>query len=118
MHAFVSSINSYMHTSQLLCLKTTPLWEVNTCKLDHMLILLSFPCFSTDNLVVCCRWCFKMLNNQTLICVLSMLYLRAHNCLRLFVPQMLLILKFAIAYAYTTHRKNAVLLRRRFLDID
>ena len=35
-----------------------------------------------------------------------MLYLRAHNCLRLFVPQMLLILKFAIAYAYTTHKKK------------
>ena len=28
------------------------------------------PCFSTNNLVVCCRWCFKMLNNQTLICIL------------------------------------------------
>ena len=35
-----------------------------------------------------------------------MLYLRAHNCLRLFIPQMLLILKFAIAYAYTTHKKK------------
>ena len=34
-----------------------------------------------------------------------MLYLRAHNYLRLFAPQMLLILKFAIAYAYTTQKK-------------
>ena len=39
MHAFVSSINSCMHTSQLLCLKTTPLWEVSRCELDHTLIL-------------------------------------------------------------------------------
>ena len=35
-----------------------------------------------------------------------MSYLRAHNCLRSFIPQMLLILKFAMAYAYTTHRKK------------
>ena len=43
MHAFVSSINSCMHASQLLCLKTTPLWEISRCELDHTLILLSFP---------------------------------------------------------------------------
>jgi hypothetical protein len=30
----------------------------------------SFPCSSTNNLVMCCRCCFKMLNNQTLICIL------------------------------------------------
>ena len=45
-----------------------------------------------------------------------MLYLKAHNCFRLFVPQMLLILKFTIAYAYTTHKNNAVILKRH-LDI-
>ena len=44
MHAFVSSINSCMHASQLLCLKTTPLLHhrgalpaeaPDTCKDPH-----------------------------------------------------------------------------------
>jgi hypothetical protein len=43
MHAFVSSINSCMHASQLLCLKTSPLREISRCELDHTLIILSFP---------------------------------------------------------------------------
>jgi hypothetical protein len=45
-----------------------------------------------------------MLNNQALICIFINIYLRAYNCLKLFIPQMLLILKFAIAY--TTHKKK------------
>ena len=69
MHASVSSINSCMHASQLLCLKTTPLWEISRCELDHTFILLSFTLLQ-HRLVVCCEWCFKMLNNQTLLCIL------------------------------------------------
>jgi hypothetical protein len=45
MHAFVFSINSCIHTSQLLCLKTVLLWEKSIFELDHTLILLSFPLF-------------------------------------------------------------------------
>ena len=50
MHASVASINPCMHTSQLLCLKTTPLWEVSRCKLDHMLIL---PTVSAQIITLC-----------------------------------------------------------------
>ena len=39
-----------------------------------------------------------MLNNQALICIFINIYFRAYNCLKLFIPQMLLILKFVIAY--------------------
>jgi hypothetical protein len=36
------SINSCMHASHLLCLKTALHWEKSISELDHMLILLSF----------------------------------------------------------------------------
>ena len=50
----------------------------------------SFPCSSTDDLVVCCRWCFKMLNNQTLICILIVNAISlSSQLLKLFIPQIL-----------------------------
>jgi hypothetical protein len=82
MHAFVSSINSRMHASQLLCLKTTPLWEISRCELDHTLIILSFP----------------LLQHRYLSCVLWMVFYKAEQSnLNLYINSQYYISELTIA---------------------
>jgi hypothetical protein len=56
-----------------------------------------------------------MLNNQTLICILTVNIISQR--LQLFVSQMLLILKFANAYTYTTHKEKCCPFKKAVLDI-